>query len=149
MSCLLTSSSQMGSVTSAEIWCTGHSTHGLIWCLPLHQDIMHCGRVSSTYALSRSHSNGARLAVSAKGFLGTVPPGANVGDEIMVHIECPMPVVVRQGPEPGFALRITHINQYLVGKAHLGMMRAEWVGSRDVDEAMKLFASLAQNVVLL
>ncbi|KAI1876118.1 uncharacterized protein JN550_001614 [Neoarthrinium moseri] len=101
-------------------------------------------------ALSRSQSNGSRLAISDKGYLGTVPPYSAVGDEIMVHIGCPLPVVLRKAPEQGPDLGFPHIYRRLVGKAHfLGMMRAEWTGGKSVDEIMDAFASRVHKVVLI
>ncbi|KAI1129799.1 heterokaryon incompatibility protein-domain-containing protein [Nemania abortiva] len=107
-------------------------------------------RESFQDALSRCQSNGSRLAVTKQGYLGTVPPRTAIGDEIMVHLGCPMPVVVRSAPFQGFDLGFPRLDRYLVGKAHfLGMMRLEWIIYESVDEVKEVFASKGQNVVLL
>ncbi|KAI1323462.1 heterokaryon incompatibility protein-domain-containing protein [Xylariaceae sp. FL0255] len=108
-------------------------------------------RKSFQEALSRCQSNNSCLAVTARGLLGTVPPETVIGDEVMVHLGCPMPILVRKAPDQGLDLGFRHLDRHLIGKAHfLGMMRAEWANRyQSLDEVKEVFSSKGHNVVLV
>lgn len=111
-------------------------------------------RKAFRHALLHSQSLGCRLAVTAKGYLGTVPPYSYLGDIIAIYPNCPAPVVLRETSEQAPDLETPHICGRLVGKSHfLGLMRAEWangLGRFDrEDEREEWLKRRMTNIVLV
>ncbi|KAI1384734.1 uncharacterized protein F4822DRAFT_433275 [Hypoxylon trugodes] len=104
-------------------------------------------------AIMRSQSFGCRIAINSKGFLGTVPPGSQLGDEIFVHVDCPTPFLVRKARKTGVDPGVPCFYRHLVGKAHfLRLMKGEWarpygeIGTEEFEANMK---KTMKNVVLV